>query len=270
MRIRPEEFPVKRTGALVCTTSAVVSVVLGYLYTQRLEAEVSGGPRISVLVAASDIPVATTLTEGLLAVRDLPTAYVESRHIRASDLKKVIGQRITDGLKANEALLSTDVAKFSERKQLSGLIANGMRALSIDGRAADFDGLLRPGDRVDILLSIGSNDLGGSTLTLLQNILVLSVGGTTERNDPNARTYSRGATVTVSSTLEQAQILTEALRRGKLTLTLRNTDDITLVEGITETSGKDLSGRNGQVTRAASPATTNPTIVTKGHPEHVR
>lgn len=260
----------KRTGALVCTISAVASVALGYLYTQRLEAEVSGGPRIAVLVAAADIPVATTLTEKLLAVRDLPTAYVESRHIRAVDLKKVIGQRVTDGLKANEALLSSDVAKFSERKQLSGLIANGMRAISIDGRAADFDGLLRPGDRVDVLLSIGGNDSGGSTLTLLQNILVLSVGGTTERNDANARTYSRGATVTVSSTLEQAQVLTEALRRGKLTLTLRNTDDITLVEGITETSGKDLSSRNSQLGRAAPAATTNTASTPKGRPDNVR
>jgi pilus assembly protein CpaB len=206
----------------------------------------------------------------LLAVRDLPTAYVESRHIRASDLKKVIGQRVTDGLKANEALLATDVAQFSERKQLSGLVANGMRAISIEGRAADFDGLLRPGDRVDVLLSIGGGDSGSSTLTLLQNILVLSVGGTTERSDPNARTYTRGATVTLSSTLEQAQVLTEALRRGKLTLTLRNTDDITLVEGITETSGKDLGSRNSPLGRAAAPASTHTPVATKGQPEHVR
>lgn len=259
----------KRTGAVVCTISALASVVLGYQYTQRLEAEVSGGPRISVLVAASDIPVATTLTERLLAVRDIPTAYVESRHIRASDLKKVLGQRVTGGLKTNEALLSSDVAKFSERRQLSGLVANGMRALSIDGRAADFDGLLRPGDRVDVLLSLGGNDSGGSTLTLLQNLLVLSVGGTTERNDANARTYGRGATVTISATLEQAQVLTEAMRRGKLTLTLRNADDITLVEGITETSGKDLSARNLQPGRSALDPASN-TSSTKGRPDHVR
>jgi pilus assembly protein CpaB len=260
---------VNRTGAMVCTVSALASVALGYLYTQRLEAEVSGGPRIAVLVAAADIPVAATLTEKFLAVRDLPTAYVESRHIRATDLKRVLGQRVTDGLKANEALLASDVAKFSERKQLSGLVANGMRAISMDGRAADFDGLLRPGDRVDVLLSTGSNESGGSTLTLLQNILVLSVGGTTERSDANVRTYSRGATVTVSSTIEQAQVLTEAMRRGKLTLTLRNTDDITLVEGITETSGKDLSARSSQLGRSI-PAVSTSAGTTKGGPEHVR
>lgn len=263
----------KKLGAILCTISAFASVGLGYVYTQRLEAEISGGPRIPILVAATDLPVAATLTEKVLAVRDLPRAYVESRHIRAIDIKKVIGQRVTDGLKANEALLASDVTKFSERKQLSGLVSNGMRAISIDGRAADFDGLLRPGDRVDVLLSLGASDTGGSTLTLLQNLLVLSVGGTTERNDASTRTYSHGSTVTISSSVEQAQLLTEAMRRGKLTLTLRNTDDITLVEGVAETTGKDLGARNSPATRPdPSPAIVTPAAptTTKGRPSNVR
>jgi pilus assembly protein CpaB len=263
---------VKKLGLLLCTLSAFASIGLGYLYTQRLEAEVSGGPRISVLVAAEDLPVSATLTEKSLALRDLPSAYVESRHIRATELKQVLGQRVTEGLKANEALLTSDVAKFSAHKQLSGLVANGMRAIAIDGRAADFDGLLRPGDRVDVLLSLGGqNEVNGSTLTLLQNLLVLSVGGTTQSGDANEKTYGRGATVTVSSTVEQAQVLTEAIRRGNLTLTLRNSNDITLVEGIAETSSKELSARSNQALRPAAvlPVAPAPAIA-NGGPSHVR
>lgn len=242
-----------KLGILLCTVSALASVGLGYMYAQRLEVEVSGGPRIPILVAAADVPIATTLTEKHLAVRDVPRAYVESRHIRASELKQVIGQRITEGLKANEALLASDVAKFTERKMLSGLVTNGMRAIAIDGRTADFDGLLRPGDRVDVLLSMGAQtSVEGSTLTLLQNLLVLSVGGTLERLDATERTYGRGSTVTVSATVEQAQVLTESLRRGKLTLTLRNGDDITIVEGIAETAGKDLAARSIATQRPAA------------------
>lgn len=256
----------KQLGLVLCSVSALASVGLGYLYTQRLEDEVSGGPKTAVLVAAEDIPISATLSEKQLAVRDIPRAYLESRHIKASDLKQVIGQRVTDGIKANEALLATDIAKFSERRQLSGLISNGMRAISIDGRAADFDGLLRPGDHVDILLSLGNQaDANGATHTLLQNLLVLSVGGTTQRNDANERTYSRGATVTVSTSVEQAQVLTEAMRRGKLTLTLRNSDDITIVEGIAETSSKDLVSNNNQAARTAQPQASS-----KGAPSHAR
>jgi len=247
----------KRLGIVLCSTSALASVGLGYLFTQRLEAEVSGGPKVSVLVAAVDIPVATTLTEKQLALRDIPRAYLESRHVPAADIKKVVGKRVTEGIKTNEAILATDIAKFSERRVLSGLVSNGMRAIAIDGRAADFDGLLRPSDRVDVLLSLGSqNESTGTTLTLLQNLLVLAVGGTTQKADVNERTYGRGSTVTVSATAEQAQVLTEAMRRGKLTLTLRNSDDITLIEGIAETTAKDLTTRNAQLTRSGSAAVT--------------
>jgi pilus assembly protein CpaB len=244
------ELPVKRLGLIVSSISAMASVGLGMLYTQRLEDEIAGGPKVPVLVAAEDIAASATLTEKSLAVRDLPTAYFESRHIRATDLKKVLGQRVLEGMKANEALLASDLAKFAVRKPLSGLVANGQRAVAIDGRAADFDGLLRPGDRVDVLLSLGDqNESAGSTLTLLQNLLVLSVGGTTERADANDKTNGRGSTVTVSSTVEQAQVLTEALRRGKLTLTLRNNEDIALVEGIPETHAKDLGTQYSQAVR---------------------
>jgi pilus assembly protein CpaB len=155
-------------------------------------------------------------------------------------------------------------------------VANGMRAVAIDGRTADFDGLLRPGDRVDVLLSLGAqNGADGSTLTLLQNILVLSVGGTIERTDSTEKTYGRGSTVTVSTTVEQSQILTEAIRRGKLTLTLRNGDDITLVEGIAETFGKELGTRNNVTQRAVTTAPAAPMPVAapasaKGGPSHAR
>ena len=46
--------------------------------------------------------------------------------------------------------------------------------------------------------------------------------------------------VTLSATLEQSQLLTQAKERGKLGLTLRNPDDIQLVEGVPETTAKDV------------------------------
>jgi pilus assembly protein CpaB len=247
---------VKQLGLILCSLSALASLGLGYVYTQRLETEVSGGPKTAVLVAAEDIPISETLTEKQLAIRDVPRAYLESRHVKAADIKQVLGQRVTSGIKANESLLTTDIAKFSERRQLSGLVANGMRAITLDGRAADFDGLLRPGDHVDVLLSIGNQlDATSATRTLLQNLPVLSVGGTTQRKDANEKTYSRGANVTVSASVEQTQVLAEAMRRGKLTLTLRNNDDITIVEGIAETGAKDLVLRSPQFAKTVEPQT---------------
>jgi pilus assembly protein CpaB len=255
----------KKLALVTSVVAAAAAAFAGHLYLQRLEAEVSGGPRVSVLVAAEDVPVGAVLNEGQLALRDLPQAYVEARHVRASEAKKIIGTRTLSGLKANESILWTDLAKYNDNaRALSGLVQNGMRAVPLEVRSADFDGLLRPGDRIDVLFTSAEKSDDAATSTLLQNLLVLSVGGTTQRVDePATRLATRGS-VTVSATLEQAQVLTQAQLRGRLSVTLRNSDDITLAEGLPETTAKDLvPGRiQNEAARRASAA--------KGAIEHVR
>jgi Flp pilus assembly protein CpaB len=46
--------------------------------------------------------------------------------------------------------------------------------------------------------------------------------------------------VTLSASIEQAQLLAFAAERGRLTLTLRNPDDIEILEGLPETSTADI------------------------------
>ena len=244
----------KKVQWLAALMAAAGSVGLMHLYLTRLEAEISGGPKVPVLVAAQDVPIGTELSENSLAVRDLPQAYVEARHIRAGELKKILGARTGTGLKANEALLWSDLTQFNDHsRMLSGLIQNGMRAVAIDGRSIDFEGLLRPGDRVDIVFTTNEKESStGSTMTLLQNLLVLSVGGDIVRGDgQNRKGYTHGA-VTLSATVEQAQVLTQAQQRGRLTLTLRNSEDIAVLESLPETTPKDVLGaKDRQEWRAA-------------------
>jgi pilus assembly protein CpaB len=258
----------KRIGLLASLVAALGAAGLMHLYLQRLEAEVSGGPKVPVLVAAENVPVGALLTEKLLALRDLPRAYVEQRHIRAGDIKSIIGVRVSSGLKANEAILWSDLTKFSDHARvLSGLIQNGLRAVAIDGHSLDFEGLLCPGDRVDVLFSnSGKDESASSTSTILQNLLVLSVGANIGPSDDAVRPAAvHGAGVTVSATVEQAQLLTQAQLRGKLTLSLRNTDDIAVVEGVPETYAKDLQAAKDRLDwRASRPPAFKETI------EHVR
>ena len=127
-------------------------------------------------------------------------------------------------------------------RTLSMLVQKGMRAVSVSAKTSSFDGLLRPGDRVDVLFTPGQNGVeSGPTGLLLQNLLVLSVGSDVGRADeaPKDR-LSRGNSVTLSTTVEQAQLVTQAKERGRLTLTLRNSSDITLVEAAPAT-GKALA-----------------------------
>jgi pilus assembly protein CpaB len=256
----------KKVAIIVSAACALGSLGLGHLYFQRLEAEVSGGPKVAVLAASKDVPVGAALAEETLVVRDIPQAYIESRHVRATELKKVLGARVSGGLKANDALFWSDLAQFSDQgRVLSGLVQNGMRAIAIDLRAGDFDGLLRPGDRVDLLFTVGAKDGPSSTVTLIQNLLLLSVGSSIARADEKASAALRsGGSVTVGASVEQAQLITQAKERGRLSLSLRNPDDITLVEGLPETTGADVARG------ASSGAGSQKVSSARGSIEHVR
>jgi Flp pilus assembly protein CpaB len=91
---------------------------------------------------------------------------------------------------------------------------------------------------------------------------VLSVGGALGGESDSAA-GARGG-VTLSATIEQAQLLTQALLRGRLSLTLRNTDDLTLAEGLPETSSRDLLPSRDRSEAQRRPA------ATKGAIDHVR
>jgi Flp pilus assembly protein CpaB len=233
----------KKTSLLLSLAAAVAAVGAGHLYLTRLEAEISGGPKLAVLVAAEDVALGTPLSEKLVALRDVPQAYLDSRQIRGADVKKVLGARVSTALKANDGVLWSDVSSANgSTRVLSGLVERGMRAVAIDARSGNFEGLLRPGDRVDVLFTAGAKggDVG-STVTLLQNLLVLSVGGNIAKVDEaSGRGSWHAGSVTVAASVEDAQILTQAKERGRLSLTLRNSGDITLAEGLPETTSREL------------------------------
>lgn len=218
----------------------------GHLYLSRLESEVSGGPKVSILIATQDAPSGSQLTERQLAIRDIPEAYLDSRSIRASESKRVIGHRLSTGLKSQQMLLWSDLATYSDQgRMLAGLVSNGLRAVEIDAKVSSFDGLLRPGDRIDLLLTVEqAAGASKSTLTLIQNLLVLAIGGSMDSQESadsaNLRASRHGG-ITVSATLAQAQLITQAKTRGMLTLVLRNPDDVKVVEGIPETTDSQIA-----------------------------
>jgi pilus assembly protein CpaB len=230
-----------KTPLLIALTAAASAGVVGHLYLSRLEAELSGGRKVAVLMASEDVPLGSTLSEKSLVVRDVPEAYLDSRHVRANDMKKIVGARMSMPLRANESVLWSDVSSGASVRLLSTLVERGMRAVAIDGgKAADFDGLLRPGDRVDVLFTPDKGAEQSATVTLLQNLLVLSVGGSMAKtSDGPSKLTSRGSIVTLSASVGDAQILTHAREQGRLSLTIRNADDIALT-----TSGNGATDRD--------------------------
>jgi pilus assembly protein CpaB len=178
----------------------------------------------------------------MLGVRSLPQAYIEQRHIRSSELESVLGTKMSMSVKANECILWSDLATMQkERRDLSGVITPGMRALSIRTSTDSLlGGLLRPGDFVDIIFSPNNRISGSlnSTLTLLQNVLVLGVGSDIGGNSKR-KSYSRN--ITLSVTPKQAQLVIQAKAEGKLDIALRNPEDIVVLQNLPETQSADIT-----------------------------
>jgi pilus assembly protein CpaB len=259
---------VTRKAIIAAAICGVAGLVMLLLYMQRFEHEASGGPRVEVLVAQRDIPLGAAITRDMLGSQQLPQSYLEDRHIPRSEADRILGVRVTSGVKSGESLLWTDLAMTSEqRRDLSGLVRNGMRAITIRADvSASFGGLLRAGDRVDVLLTVERESEDHVTIPLLQNLLVLASGRDTGGPArPGERTsYGPGTVnqVTLSVTLEQAAVLALAQEQGRLTLVLRNPDDIAVVENAPETTTADIiePERRARVQRRAPQTPEDPRL----------
>lgn len=234
-----------RKALVAALIIALIGVALLLLYKKRFEEKVSGGDPVAVLMAVQDIPLGTVLTDRMLGVRYMPEAYVEFRHIRARDASRIIGVRMSMEVKANESILWSDLATTTgERRDLSSLVRSGMRAITIRADATSgFGGLLRPGDRVDAFLTVsrGNDEDARVTIPLLQNVIVLAVGQDTGAiQDGNVRRPGSISQVTLGVTVTQAQLVAFATDRGRLTLVLRNPDDIAVVKDLPETTVEDI------------------------------
>jgi pilus assembly protein CpaB len=232
-----------RIAMLASLATAVFGFVLLTVYVRQFQREATGGDPIGLLAMRRDVAAGVPLTDQMLVVRTLPENYLEDRQILASDLSKVLGVRASIGLTANQTLLWTDLATTPhDRGSFSSRIPKGMRAMSIAalGRRA-FSNLMRPGDRVDLLLTKVKPGLEEKvvTLPLLQNLLVLAVGSSFGATDEELSAGGSNS-IAVLVTLDQASLLAQARRDGTLSLVLRNGDDLEIHEGLAETDDSDV------------------------------
>jgi len=229
------------------TIASIAVAGLGFLllftYVRKFQREATGGDPVPLLAMRQDVPAGVPITEQMLLVRALPESYVEERQVLASELTRVLGVRTSIDLEANQTLQWTDLETSPEdRSSLSSRIPMGMRAMRISSPAKRaFGELMRPGDRVDVLLTKQKpgTDAHVVTVPLLQNILVLAVGdsfGSLEGSSARRR----GESVTLLVSIEQASLLAQARRGGSLSLVLRNEDDLEINVGLAETDDTDV------------------------------
>lgn len=199
---------------------------------------------MAVVVPRRDMNKGEVVTIESIGRLEMPTRFVPSNHISAADYQKVVNRTLTSPVQAGkpftwEFITGRAAEKFSENLDL-GRRAMGIRVTKIDSA----DGLLRPGDTIDLmgrfeLSSLGiDNGVEGEpeevVMPVLERVTVLSAG----REDQTGRRYERSKTsnsvdgfnmeftiVTLHLTPRQVARVELAQDTGTLFAVLRNPDD---------------------------------------------
>lgn len=231
-----------RTALLIATALGLVGAFLLMLYLSRFEEEISGGQRVALLTVLKPIARGALVTADDLTVSEVPLAYVEQRAVRESDRTKVIGVRTAHALSPQDTLMWSDLALSTESRDLSSLVAPGKRAVTVRaseaGTDAEGNGLVRPGDYVDVIVTLGGDQAASSAIVLLQRVLVLAVGSETQPqallDAPDRSAHGRERQLTLSLKVEEAQLLALARARGRLSVALRGPNDSKVIESVAD------------------------------------
>jgi pilus assembly protein CpaB len=213
-----------------------------YGQSQKEQVEKITSDQVEVVKAARNIQAGTPLTKDRITTELVPRQFLPPNPLEAKDLNIYVGTPLAVNVEDGAMILTSDFTRAEVSRTLSSKIPPEERAMSIPvDTISGVSGLLRPGDRVDILgtFPVGDEDQqvtdesgnkasGYVTMTLLQNVTLLAVGQqisdvTGEEAAQRAASYS---SVTASVTVDEAELLTIAQTRGKMTLLLRNREDV--------------------------------------------
>lgn len=192
-------------------------------------------PSAEILVAKTNLPAGVRIKREHLEWRAWPKKGVVKTHFVKGDQKigDILGFIVRRGMLAGEPLVKGRVVKQGDRGYMAALLEPGMQAVSIKVRkTSSVAGFIKPGDLVDILLTMSVARGGGGggrrgrrgsshqvTETILKKIHVIAIDAIT--NDQNTKPSS-GKTITLQVTPKQAQLFTVSKGAGGLSLVLRS------------------------------------------------
>jgi pilus assembly protein CpaB len=256
-----------RRALLIALAASLLGVVLLVLYLKRFERDASGGDKVKILIAVKAMERGKPISEDQLSTHDVPQAYLEPRAVLEREKTKIIGLRLGTTLQAGQTLMWTDLATANEeRRDLSTLILPGHVGVSIKTTRDDSSaGMVKPGDYVDVILTMSETTSMNATsdvksaLVILQKVLVLASGYDTSPETADLRAKDARvseAILTISLSIQEAQLLAVAGQKGTLSVALRNADDSRISPNIPRISSTvlnpDIRVINQLTTTAAS------------------
>lgn len=208
-------------AAGVVLTVLAVSVVRQRIESIEREIRERNEP-VEIVVASEDIPERGMISETNLAKKSVPSSGAGNRNIPAAEFERVLGTRVRERVGAGEPILWSDIEDPAAQQRFSRSIPHGRRAITVEaGPLSSFAGLLRPGDRVDIL---EERKAGTGFHPLLSDVPVLAIDRFV-REVQDGEKASEASTLTLSLLPAGCVRLAHASRNGRISYLLRNPND---------------------------------------------
>jgi len=236
--MKPARLIILSVALLAAGAAAFLALKLtGRERVVELQAEtiVKKEPSINVLVAATNLPVGSRLTEESMRWTGFPEGSIvegfitdQNRPEALTELKDaIIRMPIFEG----EPIRPEKIAD-ANGAIMSSLLPSGKRAVAADiSVSTSAGGFILPNDRVDVIMVKKDDQNGYDTETILTNIRVLAIDQEVQEKD-DAKTVV-GATATLELTPEQSKVLAVATQMAdRLTLALRSVADAQEPDGL--------------------------------------
>lgn len=224
--------------------------------------------QVRVVAADRNIPVGTVLVLRDIQALTVFSKSVTGRAVLPDEYTELVGKKTRVFIQKDQPILWSDVdMPYGGAGGLSGMVKPGERALAIpvDSTAA-VSGHVKPNDHVDIIgtftFPVAAKGGGSSagqfsdtvTLTILQDVTVLATGHITSRRPSEMqgsadRMGSQYSSVTVGVTPREAEVLVFAHQKGRLTLSLRNREDVSVEQQLENVDFQKLEKNFNELNR---------------------
>ena len=207
---------------------------------------------VKQVVANQDMPRGARLNADTVSIRTIPKEWAYADALTPDQVSRFDNAALDVPARRGQPILWAQLASQGPRS-LSDRIEPGRRAVTVPvDDISSVSGLVTPGDRIDLLVSVNRN-AQTTLMPLLQRALVLATGMRTDArsaqdSSPDTRSYN---TMTLDVSPEDARRIFAARELGRLTAVLRtptDEDDIQMLKedaqsilGLVPSSQKRLS-----------------------------
>lgn len=205
----------------------------------------AAGPRTEklsdVIAASRDMPAGTRLKKTDL--KKIKIAEKDMPRMAITEEAAALDQILLHPINSNETFAKNKFASMGGAEGISATIENGKRAVSVPVTdATGAGGLIQPRSHVDVMFTRTGSMREALTTTILQDVIVLSIGRLTEAGQAVDMKVTRPLTqaATLLVTPEEAKKLELAKNQGKISLALRNPLDKSVAENSEAATAESL------------------------------